>query len=979
MNEVSRRGFLKLTAAGGAAAGGFGVTSFEQWVSPAVEPREVPPGRIAHYATVCRECPAGCGMHGTYRDGRVRKAEGNPDYPINRGTLCARGQASMQGQYDPDRIKQVMQRGASGEPVASTWPAALKAIGHRLKNGGRTTLVSNLQTGSLAEVMHQFAMGLGGGDDRLLFYEPFNYEALRTAHQHLFGKPVVPTYRLDQCEFVLSFGADFLEVWVSPVEFARQFAEMHTLEKGKIGQMAYVGPRLSMTAGNADEFVQVEPADMRWVALAILKEMIEQGWAKGDLSALQPGLNKVLAKLPTVPGVSGERIRHLAERFAKAKGSVALAGPVGSAGPLAVQTAVAAGLLNYAAGRLGQTIDLNRPHALTNTARDEQMRRAFEGLNSKDVLLIHETNPAYSWPGSVKHIQRAGLVVYMGHLADETAQLAHWVLPTSYPLESWGDYAPYPDMHGLIQPTMAQLYPDTWMTGDILLNIAEAAGSPLHRVGMTGPAKDFRHWHTAYWQHLLSQSRQTGLAESARWTQVQRRGGIFSKVQATVSAPASQPNLHVREISFDTLPRTRNDAKTAELWSFGHILLFDGRLANRSWMQENPDPVTSIAWNSWVEIHPKRAKELGIADTDIVELESATGKVRAGARVSPDVPEGTVSLAFGQGHTAMGTVAAGVGANAWQLLSPSATSMFGQVSLRKTGESHPFSLVTHTDQQHGREIMQWVHLSRLRKMKWGEGNPLVLPLPEGYRPTKDVYPPHFYPKHRWAMVIDLQRCIGCQACAVACYAENNLTIVGAKLVRQGREMAWMEVQPFRAEGQSLRIGWLPLLCQQCDAAPCEPVCPVFAAVHNNEGLNAQIYNRCVGTRYCSNNCPYKVRRFNWIEVKWREPLNWQLNPDVTVRCHGVMEKCTFCVQRIRRAEYRAKVEKRNVREGEIKTACQQTCPTQAILFGDLMDPNSEVARLTRNQPRRYHVLERLNVKPAVTYLQRIHNDEPSEG
>jgi molybdopterin-containing oxidoreductase family iron-sulfur binding subunit len=277
-------------------------------------------------------------------------------------------------------------------------------------------------------------------------------------------------------------------------------------------------------------------------------------------------------------------------------------------------------------------------------------------------------------------------------------------------------------------------------------------------------------------------------------------------------------------------------------------------------------------------------------------------------------------------------------------------------------------------EQMDREIVQWVPLSKLSSMKSGEGDKLTMPLPEGYRTDKDMYPKREYTKHRWAMVVDLHRCIGCGACAVACYAENNIQVIGKEHVGNGREMAWLRVAPYRKPGKEMRYAWLPLLCQHCDAAPCEPVCPVFAAMHNEEGLNAQIYNRCIGTRYCSNNCPYKVRRFNWINIKWRKPLDLQLNPEVTVRTRGVMEKCTFCVQRIRMAEYRAVREKRDIRDGEIQPACVQSCPAKVYTFGDLLDPNSQVSILTRTDPRRYHLLEDLNTKPAVTFLRRVDND-----
>lgn len=299
--------------------------------------------------------------------------------------------------------------------------------------------------------------------------------------------------------------------------------------------------------------------------------------------------------------------------------------------------------------------------------------------------------------------------------------------------------------------------------------------------------------------------------------------------------------------------------------------------------------------------------------------------------------------------------------------------MFATCSIKRVpgGADRPLTRTVRDRDQLHRELLQSVPHSRLASMNPGEGDHLSLPLPEGYHPQKDIYPKHEHGKHRWAMVIDLQRCIGCGACAVACYAENNIPVIGKEQVGEGREMAWLRVPPYRIPGSPLRYAWLPLHCQHCDAAPCEPVCPVFAAVHNEEGLNAQIYNRCIGTRYCSNNCPYKVRRFNWINLEWRKPLDMQLNPEVTVRSRGVMEKCTFCVQRIRQAEYRASRERRSIRDGEIVPACAQSCPTRVFTFGDLLDPDAEVARLTRSDPRRYHLLEELNTKPAVTFLRRV--------
>jgi molybdopterin-containing oxidoreductase family iron-sulfur binding subunit len=372
-----------------------------------------------------------------------------------------------------------------------------------------------------------------------------------------------------------------------------------------------------------------------------------------------------------------------------------------------------------------------------------------------------------------------------------------------------------------------------------------------------------------------------------------------------------------------------------------------------------------------VDLSPHTAQRLGLTNGDVVEVSTPGGAIQAPARVTQDVADDVAALAFGQGHTAMGQNAARTGANAFALLSASrSATLFGTAAIRKMGRRTQLIALSATQEQYDREILRWVSRGDLQTAAQDKIEPLVWPLPEGYDPQRDLYPPHGHKNHRWAMVVDLDRCIGCGACEVACYAENNVPVMGPQRLAKRRQMAWLQTPPYRHPSQGLRLGFLPLLCQHCDAAPCEPVCPVFAAVHNEEGLNAQIYNRCIGTRYCSNNCPYKVRRFGWFDPQWRRPLDQQLNPDVTARCRGVMEKCTFCIQRIHYAERRAKVDRRELAEGEIQPACVQSCPTRALVFGDLLRRDSEVLRLMAD-PRRYQLLADLNTKPAVVYHKRI--------
>jgi molybdopterin-containing oxidoreductase family iron-sulfur binding subunit len=578
-------------------------------------------------------------------------------------------------------------------------------------------------------------------------------------------------------------------------------------------------------------------------------------------------------------------------------------------------------------------------------------------------VIIHSCNLAFTNRKTMAGLRRAGTIVYLTTLADETAEAADWVLPIDSPIESFGDYEPCAGVYGLMQPAMRRLY-DTRAPGDILLSLARAAGRQVDDKNYLQTVRD-------YWRSLPAASGGGPFEEF--WDHSLRSGGHWETVPAvkvTLNAARVQP--------FTPATTVLGQGRRLELSLGPSPVLYDGRLANRGWMQEAPHPVSGEVWGNSVAIHPETARALALKDGGVVEVTSAAGSCRLPVRVTADVAAGSAAILLGQGHTAGKlTTAAGVGANGFDLVGREESgSLFCKVTVTATGFTDKIVAAGGVHDQAGREIVQAIRLSAVRTMRPGEGDRLTLPLPEGYDKNRDLFPPPAPGHHRWAMVADLHRCTGCGACAIACQAENNIPVVGKKEVGNGREMAWLKVAPYRIEGTACTIGWLPLFCQQCNAAPCETVCPVFASYHNEEGLNAQIYNRCIGTRYCSNNCPYKVRRFNWKNTVWKSPLDKQLNPEVTVRCRGVMEKCTFCIQRIVAVEYRAKLEMRRVRENEIQPACVQTCPTGALTFGDLLDRGSAVSKITREDPRRYHLLEELNTKPAVTFLRRVVHDTP---
>ena len=965
---MNRRDFFKIVATTGATAAAAGCQQATEQILPLVVPNEqLVPGVAAWFATVCRECPAGCGVLARNRDGRVVKLEGNPDHPVNRGALCARGQAGLQGLYHPDRFAGPQRReGEAFKPLG--WDDALKLVGDKLAavraKPRALAVVSQLESGSLGTLLDRWARALGGRPPVTL--EPFGYEAIRAANRLTFGRDAVPYHAFEDAEVVLSFGADFLESWISNGQAARGFARMHAFRDGKAGTFIHVEPRQSLTASNADEWVRNAPGTETAVALAVLKLLLEDGSVADKryaeaVAAVDP---KSIAE---ASGVPLETLKHVAKVFGSAKPGLAVGGGVGVTGSQATALQVAVNLLNTVAGNVGKTVRFGPDHAYGRVTPYAEVARLVQAMAAGEIevlILGPGVNPAFTLPGGLKAVEalrKVPFVVSFANLPDETNALAHLVLPDTHWLESWGDYAPHEGALGLLQPTMKPVR-DARPMGDLLLAVARAALGAEEGKGPL-PWTTFEQYLRSGWEPVI---------KGGQWEAALQQGGVWRDVPA-VAVTAKVERVEAAPTKLE------GPGDGFALLAYPSLRFYDGRSATRAWLQEVPDPMTQVAWDPWVEINTQVAARLGIRQGDVVRVTSPHGAIEVPAYVSASIHPEAVAIPIGHHyapyHLRLRYVPAAPAGNPMALLPAAADPTSGapaflsvKVTLTRTGARRPLAVLQATHDQETREIAQHVDLARAREDAL-RGKKAEHTLPSMYAEQQ-------YKGYRWGMTVDVDACIGCQACAVACQAENNVPVVGKAEAAYGRQLHWLRLERW-AEGDPAQPHhlFLPMFCQHCEVAPCEPVCPVFAAYRTDEGLNGQVYNRCVGTRYCGNNCPYHVRRFNWWNYETPTPLDVQLNPDVTVRQLGVMEKCTMCIQRIVAGKDQARDAGRAVRDGDIQTACQQTCPTQAITFGNLKDEGSAVSKLTHS-PRAYHVLEELGTRPGVTYLRKVLRESP---
>jgi anaerobic selenocysteine-containing dehydrogenase/Fe-S-cluster-containing dehydrogenase component len=991
---IKRRDFLKVLGVSGAGAGlvGCSTEKVERLLPYVVPPEDITPGVATWYTTVCQECSAGCGMWVRTREGRVVKVEGNPSHPVSEGALCARGHSSVQGLYSADRFAGPMAR-ENGELRPISWDEAEAMLAERIQGAaGNVLYLSGALGPAMSDLVDRFLSAVGGSR---VEHDGLSEASLREATRIAFGRNVVPHYDLASANFVLSFGADFLETWVSPVSYARDFARASGVDDQQAkAPFVFVGPRLSLTGQNADEWIPVAPGAEAAIALGMASILASRGADAGPYASVLAAYDPQTAAAEA--GVSVETLQDLATRFAEAAPSVALGPGVAGQHRNATAANLAVHILNAVAGNVGRTVQLASTVSSAAAAPYGEVESAIRSMagGGVGVVMVHGTNPVHTLPPSSGFADAFAGVPFKVAFAsepDETAALADLILPDRHFLEAWGDSSPRPGVYALQQPAMRAVpHFETKQAGDVLLAVAERSGNAL------GPATFYDHLRDRW--RLVHALAATGDDFDTWWKAALRAGVVrVSGPNADEATPLRSPDA---ALIFD-VPALDGDGEFA-LVVYPSPRFGDGRQANRPWMQELPDPVSKLAWHSWIEVNPASADRLGVRDGDIVRVASPHGELEVPVWVYPGIREDTVALAMGSGRET-GRWAGGNGVNPMVLLPALAEQPSGalvhlatRVSLEPTGRRMRLATIAGADTQHDRNIAPAVTLSALghadagdhgegghgplQELQLGggfvpvetEGDPAAFPLPGAqYGDYGDPETP------RWAMAIDLDKCTGCSACVVACQSENNVPWVGEDQVRMGRDLAWIRIERYYETVDATHAGpvdvrHLPMLCQHCGNAPCEPVCPVFAAYHTPDGLNGQVYNRCVGTRYCANNCPYKVRVFNWYTyTDVPEPMHWAWNPDVTVRENGVMEKCSFCVQRIREAQNLAVLEGRGVHDGEVVPACQQSCPAEAIVFGNIRDPESRVAHVVENE-RTYRVLDELiNTQPAVNYLKKV--------
>jgi len=925
----SRRDFLKLFGFSFATAAL--VSSCEKPIQKAIpyliKPEEVTPGKASYYASTFFDGTEYCSVVVKVRDGRPIKIEGNHLSPVSLGGTSARVQASVLNLYDDARYKEPA---LNGDKIS--WEDVDSMMASMLADGGNTVLVTpTIISPSTREALRKFLLANPGA--RWVQYDEVSASGIREAHRELFGSPIIPGFHFDRAEYILSFDADFLGTWIAPVEFARGYAFTREVSTAHpyMSRHVQVESGLSMTGSNADERIPVTPGESVLMLGTIYNHI---AGATGQPSIFTP---------PSALSVD----EIVAELIAHREKSLVLSG---SNDP-DIQKLVAG--INQMLGNYGNTLDLERT-CMLKQGND----REFEDLDTSlqqgevDNLILINVNPVYSL-GGFEAMKKAGFTAYMGSSLNETAGACQLICPDHHYLEAWGDAEPVKGSYSLQQPCIHPLFNSrAWQ--DSLMKWA-------------GETRSYEDLVKFWWENMIAPREEKG--DENWWVKTLQAGYHEAPQVMPETGKYNPPHVEISPAESDLF-----------LTLYSTVALNDGRYANNPWLQELPDPVTKVCWDNYLSVSPADASGMGLEDEMVVTVDG----IEMPVLVQPGQARGTISLALGYGRQKAGKVGDGIGINGFKWVTTrngNRNYTNDRIVLEITGKTYP---IARTQIHHTMEDRPIVRETTLEEYSSDPtaGNHFHLETEEH---NQTLYPEAKFDGFHWGLVVDLNKCTACNNCVVSCIAENNIATVGKEEVKNRRIMHWMRIDRYYSEHpDNPKVLHQPVMCQHCDNAPCENVCPVSATMHSNEGLNQIAYIRCIGTKYCINNCPYRVRRFNWFRYLNNDKFDFNmnselsrlvLNPDVTVRERGVVEKCSLCVQRIQEKKLEAKLENRTLRDGEVQPACVQSCPSGALVFGNLNDPESKVS-IKKSDERNYHLLEQLHTLPSVGYLTRVRNVKP---
>jgi MoCo/4Fe-4S cofactor protein with predicted Tat translocation signal len=1006
----NRRNFIKASGAAAVFMTAVGCVAEKKLVPYFDQPEELIPGNPIYYASIDENGESGLLVKTT--EGRPIKLEGNPKHPVNIGKLDATGNAKIIDLYDPDRLREITVK--AGDKYAATTKSSSDheaEISQKLKEAGAGALYVTGPITSPAEkaLLADMKKAFPGLKHIAIVDQAIEKTVL--AQKQSYGKAVLPTYRYDKANVIVSLGYDFLSESANPLETSRLFADAKRLKNGKdMARVLTFEPFISMTGANSDERFRVKPSDVKAIAFALASEIATQTDYKLSGNAAKAIAAVSTADVESTANLKKDLIYKIAGELIKNKGeSLIVAGGAGA--DLELLNVV--NLINSMLDNDGVTVSygagaiLNQEHTVDGTSQLLSLLKS----GSVKTLLIQDVNLAYRLAAKTgveelisKVPFKAGLFTHL----NETANCLDVVLPVHHFLESWSDANSRTGLFSLGQPTIEPLW-KTKAKQDYVLSI----------IGAGKASVSYRDYIKTVWQKSVYDAGILAASFDAFWESCLRLG-VYDKSEKQRNEKAKARTFNVNVLAYSA---QKDSKRTAVLYkTAAHN---NGDSMNNPWLIEAPDPVSKICWDNYVSVSMKTAKIEGYRQGDILKLSSKAGSINIPVHIQPGVTDDVYAISLGWGRRAGGHVAAGedgngLGIDASQLIDVDGVCSGIDIEVEKTKETMTLACV----QGH-----QYLENERIRFT--GEGSRKILQettLPEFLDPKDDSYKiKHHAPtdeslwrqkypnaKHKWAMHIDTSTCTGCNACTISCQAENNIPVAGKGEVIINREMHWIRIDRYYTSNNQDQDGQYvensdevdvvnqPMLCQHCDNAPCETVCPVIATSHNEEGLNVQTYNRCVGTRYCSNNCPYKVRHYNWYDYtdyraglrgsanpfkrfiksltedlkdKTEYPLMLQMNPDVTVRTRGVMEKCTFCIHRIRRWKTEEDSLGRPLPESAKMAACQQACPSNSITFGDILDENSSVSKAHKIEGN-YSVLEELNPRPNVKYFTKLHNREP---